>query len=89
MHRTGGFLMQIKKTMEYKVEKFLIAKGNPTAIVEGCSENQRVEIARSLLNTGRPPIEQVGFLYRSGTIPRFTMMGNERFKVSAKVDKIG
>jgi hypothetical protein len=67
----------LKQKMEMKTERFLIAQGNPTAIVEGCNEGARLQIARSLLNTGMPSTEQVGFLKRDAFMPKFVMMGNE------------
>lgn len=69
--------MPFKKKMELKIERYFIARGNPTAIVENCPSAQRTRKAQELLKTGRPPIEQVGFLYPNGSIPRFVMMGEE------------
>jgi hypothetical protein len=57
-----------------ETHKFLIANGNPTALVSGCSIAARRGITKQLLNT----VEQVGFIsFNNRNCPKLTMMGNE------------
>jgi len=56
-----------------KIYKFLIAKGNPTALVKNCPLEKRIDFSRQLLKE----VEQVGFISEIDNYPRLEMMGNE------------
>jgi len=56
-----------------KLNKFLVANGNPTLLVEGCSLPKRQEVITKYLGKG---IDQIGFI-KFGDSPKLEMMGNE------------
>ncbi|MBI2599726.1 hypothetical protein HYW43_02270 [Candidatus Daviesbacteria bacterium] len=55
------------------IEKYLIAKGNSTLLVEGCPEKDRVSVTK----IGLKNAEQVGFINLDQEIPTLEMMGKE------------
>ena len=55
------------------VNKFLIAGGNPTALVYDCPIADRDETSKKLLKK----VEQVSFVSTKATLPKLTMMGGE------------
>lgn len=56
-----------------KVQKYLIANGNSTALVFDCAVDERIKISNQLLKT----VEQVGFIENDSTVTRLVMMGGE------------
>lgn len=57
-----------------KMNKFLIAGGNPTLLVWDCPENKKEKVIKNQLSK----VEQVGFVsYGDDGIPKLSMMGNE------------
>lgn len=55
------------------IKKFLIAKGNSTALVYNCPYKDRDKISKKLLKK----VEQVGFVSKEKKSPKLIMMGGE------------
>jgi hypothetical protein len=53
--------------------KFLVADGNPTALIWNCPDSARIEVAKRCLNE----VEQVGFIHIEEGVPKLLMMGEE------------